>query len=104
LLIGILLKKAFAILFLADWYFTEKGIRDKVDLTFVTPLPGAFTKPKAAAILGDFMDKKNINLITEYNIASVDSAANKIVSFDEREVDYDLLVTIPTNMGDACCW
>jgi len=89
-------------LFLADWYFTEKGIRDKVDLTFVTPLPGAFTKPKAAAILGDFMDKKNINLITEYNIASVDSAANKIVSFDEREVDYDLLVTIPTNMGDAC--
>ncbi len=89
-------------LFLADWYFTEKGIRDKVDLTFVTPLPGAFTKPKAAAILGDFMDKKNINLMTEYNIASVDSAANKIVSFDEREVDYDLLVTIPTNMGDAC--
>ena len=89
-------------LFLADWYFTEKGIRDKVDLTFVTPLPGAFTKPKAAAILGDFMDKKNINLMTEYNIASVDPAANKIVSFDEREVDYDLLVTIPTNMGDAC--
>jgi len=79
-------------LFLADWYFTEKGIRDKVDLTFVTPLPGAFTKPKAAAILGDFMDKKNINLMTEYNIASVDPAANKIVSFDEREVDYDLLL------------
>jgi len=89
-------------LFLADWYFTEKGIRDKVDLTFVTPLPGAFTKPKAAAILGDFLDKKNINLTTEFNIASVDSTANKIVSFDEREVEYDLLVTIPTNMGSEC--
>ena len=33
--------------FLANWYFTEKGIRDKVDIHFVTPLPGAFTKPRA---------------------------------------------------------
>ncbi len=88
-------------LFLADWWFTEQGIRDKVDLTFVTPLPGAFTKPKAAAILGDFLDKKNINLVTEFNTASVDSANNKITSFDGKDVDYDLLVPIPTNMGDS---
>ena len=32
-------------LFLADWYFTRKGIRNKVDLVYATPLPGAFTKP-----------------------------------------------------------
>ena len=32
-------------------------------------------------------------------IESVDSEAKKIVSFDEREVPYDLLVTIPLNMG-----
>ncbi|MBN1561958.1 NAD(P)/FAD-dependent oxidoreductase [candidate division KSB1 bacterium] len=88
-------------LFLADWWFTEQGIRDKVDLTFVTPLPGAFTKPKAAAILGDFLDKKNVHLISEFNTGSVDANRNKIVAFDGTEVDYDLLVTIPTNMGDA---
>ena len=87
-------------LFLADWWFTEKGIRDKVDLTFVTPLPGAFTKPKASQILNSFLEKKNINLVSEFNTGSVDSENNKLVSFDEREVDYDLLVTIPTNMGD----
>jgi len=87
-------------LFLADWWFTENGIRDKVDLTFVTPLPGAFTKPRAAQILGDFLQKKNINLVPEFSTGSVDSKANKIRSWDEKEVDYDLLVTIPTNMGD----
>ncbi len=87
-------------LFLADWWFTEKGIRDKVDLTFVTPLPGAFTKPRAAQILGDFLQKKNINLVPEFSTGSVDSKANKIRSWDEKEVEYDLLVTIPTNMGD----
>ena len=35
--------------FLADWYFHERGIRDRVELTYVTPLDGAFTKPTASA-------------------------------------------------------
>ncbi len=86
--------------FLADSYFTEKGIRDKVDINFVTPLPGAFTKPKASEILGDFLDKKNIKLTPDFNIARVDNEGKKIVSWDERVVDFDVLVTIPTNMGD----
>lgn len=86
--------------FLADWYFTERGIRDKVEIHFVTPLDGAFTKPKASAILGDFLQKKNIKLTSEFNIARVDNEEKKIVSWDEIEVPFDVLVTIPTNKGD----
>lgn len=86
--------------FLADSWFTKKGIRDKIELSYVTPLSSAFTKPKAAEKFGDFLSKKNIELIPDFNIARVDSESNKIISWDEREVEYDLLVTIPTNMGD----
>ena len=86
--------------FLADSYFTEMGIRDKVDICFVTPLDGAFTKPKASAILGDFLGKKNIKLITDFGIASVDNENKKIISWEEEEIPFDVLVTIPTNMGD----
>ncbi len=86
--------------FLADWYFTERGIRDKVDIHFVTPLPGAFTKPKAASILGNFLEKKNIKLTSDFNIARVDNENKKIISWDETEVPFDVLVSIPTNMGD----
>lgn len=86
--------------FLADWYFTERSIRDKVDIHFVTPLTGAFTKPRASAILGDFLEKKNIKLVPEFNIARVDNDEKKIVSWDETEVPFDVLVTIPTNKGD----
>lgn len=86
--------------FLADSYFTERGIRDKVEIHFVTPLPGAFTKPKASSILGDFLDKKNIRLTADFNIARVDNENKKIISWDEQEVDFDVLVTIPTNSGD----
>lgn len=86
--------------FLADWYFKEKGIRDKVDITYVTPLDGAFTKPTAAATLGHLLDEKEINIVPDFAIASVDNEDKKIVSWDEIEVPFDLLVTVPTNMGD----
>ncbi len=86
-------------LFLADWYFHERGIRNKVEIVYATPLPGAFTKPRASTILGDMLDQKGIHLEADYNIGSVDSGANKIVSWDGREIPYDVLVTVPTNMG-----
>jgi len=85
--------------FLADWWLTEQGIRDKVDIEYVTPLPGAFTKPIASKFLGQFLEKKNIKLSTEFSTGSVDSGNNKIVSWEENKIDYDLLVTVPTNMG-----
>ena len=86
--------------FLADWWFTERGIRDKVEIEYVTPLPAAFTKPKAAQILGDFLKDKNIKLTTEFDIGSVDHERGVIADWEEQEVDYDLLVTVPTNKGD----
>ena len=86
-------------LFLADWFFHERGIRDQVELVFATPLPGAFTKPRASSILGDMLVEKNIILEPEFNIMEVDNEKQVIRSYDEREIPYDLLVTIPTNMG-----
>ena len=86
--------------FLADAYFRAKGMRDKVEIEYVTPLSGAFTKPKAAELLGNFLSSRRIKLQPDFALARVDQEAKKIVSWDEREVPYDLLVTVPTNMGD----
>jgi sulfide:quinone oxidoreductase len=87
--------------FLADWWFTEQGKRDKVEIHYVTPLPGAFTKPMASAKLGDFLDRKNIHLTSEFATGSVDGDAKKLISWDGNEIDYDVLVTVPTNMGSS---
>ncbi len=86
--------------FLADWYFKERGIRDRIDISYVTPLDGAFTKPTAAQTLGHLLEEKQIHIVPDFAIASVDNEERKILSWDEREVPFDLLVTIPTNMGD----
>ncbi|MGZ8752447.1 MAG: type III sulfide quinone reductase, selenoprotein subtype [Acidimicrobiia bacterium] len=85
--------------FLADWYFHERGIRDEVDITFVTPLDAAFTKPVASEALGGLLAKKHIELIAEFNTGEVDGAGGRLVSYDEREVPFDLLVTVPLHGG-----
>ncbi|PKP00120.1 MAG: oxidoreductase [Bacteroidetes bacterium HGW-Bacteroidetes-8] len=85
--------------FLADTYFKKRGIRDKVDITLVTPLPGAFTKPIATKMLSGLMVEKNINLITDYNISEVDNAGKRILDYAGKAVDFDILVTVPTNKG-----
>jgi sulfide:quinone oxidoreductase len=87
--------------FLADSYFKNKGMRDKVDITYVTPLDGAFTKPRAAKALDYLLHEKNINEVTSFNIERVDYENNKIIDYADVEVEYDLLVTVPTNMGDS---
>jgi sulfide:quinone oxidoreductase len=86
-------------LFLADWYFTAKGMRDRVELVYATPLPGAFTKPVCSEVLQSTLDSKGIHVETQYNIMEVDNSKQVIRSYDEREIGYDLLVSIPTNMG-----
>ncbi|MDY7092098.1 MAG: FAD/NAD(P)-binding oxidoreductase [Acidobacteriota bacterium] len=86
-------------LFLADAFFTERGIRDQVELVYATPLDGAFTKPVAAHALGSMLQEKGIAVEAEFNTGEVDAAARKLRSWDEREVPYDLLVSIPTHMG-----
>jgi sulfide:quinone oxidoreductase len=85
--------------FLADWYFTERGIRDEVELVYVTPLDGAFTKPVASATLGSLLAEKGVELVTEFNTGEVDGAGGRLISYDEREVPFDLLVTIPVHSG-----
>ncbi len=84
---------------LADWYFTERGMRDRVELVYATPLPGAFTKPIASRLIGDTLDRKNIKVEPEFMIERVEPDDKKIVSYDEREVEYDLLVSVPLNKG-----
>lgn len=85
--------------FLADSFFKSKGMRDRVEITYVTPLDGAFTKPVASKRLGGMLEERKIALETDFYIESVDNENRQIVSFDERGIPFDLLVTVPLNMG-----
>jgi len=86
--------------FLADAYFTEIGLREKVDITYVTPMPGAFTKPIATKMLSELLEEKNIKVIPDFYIERVDNDEKKLISYDEKEIPFDVLTVVPMNMGD----
>ncbi|MCF6334264.1 MAG: NAD(P)/FAD-dependent oxidoreductase [Spirochaetales bacterium] len=86
--------------FLVDWFLTKRGKRKNTKLTYVTPLSGAFTKEKTSEILGHMLTDKNIEIVADFAVEKVDPEAKVLHSYDEKTVPYDLLVSIPTNMGD----
>ncbi len=87
--------------FLADWHFQERGVRDQITITYVTPLDGAFTTPTASSTLGGMLEERGIELVTEFNTGEVDGAGGRLVGYDEREVPFDLAVVVPVHSGAA---
>ena len=85
--------------FLADAFFTKRGIRDRVSITFVTPLDAAFTKPACTRALTYLLKEKGIEIVTEFNTGSVDGAKGELRSWDDRVVGFDLLVSVPLHKG-----
>lgn len=86
-------------LFLADAFFTERGMRDDVRIVYVTPLDAAFTKPRASAALGQILEERGIEVITEFNLAKVAGSSRRMEAYDGRSLDYDLLVCVPLHAG-----
>ncbi len=87
--------------FLADDFFRHKHMRDEVEITYITPLSGAFTKPFAAKKLAHLIEEKNIKLVTDFNVERIDNETKKIIDYGGQEVEFDLLVTVPLNKGAA---
>jgi sulfide:quinone oxidoreductase len=85
--------------FLADAWLRDRGLRDRIELVFVTPLSGAFTRPVAAQRLGSMLEDRKILVETDFLVERVDNERRALVSYDGREVPFDLLVTVPLNMG-----
>lgn len=86
--------------FLADDYFTKIGMRNKVNIKYVTPLSGAFTKPRASKMLASLLEEKNIEVIPDFYLERVDNERKCIVSYDGKEIPFDILTIVPLNMGD----
>ncbi|MBQ9020773.1 MAG: NAD(P)/FAD-dependent oxidoreductase [Eggerthellaceae bacterium] len=85
--------------FLIDDYFRKKRIRHKVDLTYVTPLDGAFSKPVASRELGNLLDDRAIRLRPDFAIDRIDNETQELVGYDGTRIPFDLCITTPLNTG-----
>lgn len=85
--------------FLADAYFRRRGIRERVELTYVTSLDAAFTRPTCNRELSGLLERKGIGVVTEFATGEVDAGNGRLVSYDGREVGFDLAVVVPLHGG-----
>ena len=66
--------------FLAEAWLRECGLRDRVELFYVTPLDGAFTKPVASAHLGGMLDERKVHVEPDFMIESIDNERKVLVT------------------------
>jgi sulfide:quinone oxidoreductase len=50
-------------------------------------------------MLSELLVEKNIEIIPDFYIEKIDNEKQSIVSYDEKEVPFDLLTIVPVNMG-----
>ena len=72
--------------FLADDWFRRRGQRDDVAITYVTPLSGAFTRPRAASALGTCSRKSGspwrpTSMSSEWTPARSSSSATTVARY-----------------------
>jgi sulfide:quinone oxidoreductase len=87
--------------FLADRYLRKRGVRERTEIVFSTPLDGAFTKPIASKHFAGILEEKGIELVTEFNAGEADGEKGVLTSYDGRELEFDLLVSVPLHGGAA---
>jgi len=102
------------ILFMLHDYYKRKGIRDKVELAYTYPFEVIHQKPEVAKFTRPLLDEYGIKYHTAFGVNRVDPGTRKVFSKEGRELEYDLLITIPTHraprvilesgLGDAQGW
>jgi sulfide:quinone oxidoreductase len=53
----------------------------------------------ASEHLGGLLEERKVLVESDFLVESIDNERKCLVSYDEREVPFDLLVTVPLNMG-----
>jgi sulfide:quinone oxidoreductase len=85
--------------FLVDDYFRERGIREKVKITFVTPYPRAYPAEPMSKVVEPRFQKRGIELVTFFNVESVDPIKREVYSLEGESLTYDLLIMVPPHRG-----
>ena len=85
--------------FMADWFFKVNGVRDNIEIEFVTPNTGIFTKPIASKVLSIAAKEKGISVTTDFHLSGVNQEEGFLESATGAKADFDLLVSTMPNLG-----
>ena len=82
-----------------DYYFTRRGIRDKVDIHFLSPLSRVFPLEPVNPVVEQIFAKHDIRSTIFFNVESIDTGKRIVNSIEGESVPYDLLIMVPPHRG-----
>jgi sulfide:quinone oxidoreductase len=84
---------------LLEEHLRHRGIRERSELTLLSPLNRAFTVEPASKLVQPIMERRGIALQTFFNAEAVDPDAQVVESLEGEKAEYDLLVLVPPHRG-----
>ena len=85
--------------FLIEAELRERGLRDKSELHFCSPIGRAFTIESVSEMATPILEAKGIELHTFFNVETIDPTRKVVGSLEGEELPYDLLILVPPHKG-----
>jgi len=85
--------------FLIEAELRERGLRDRTEIHFCSPIGRAFTIESVSDMATPILAEKGIELHTFFNVETIDPARKIVTSLEGEELSYDLLVLAPPHRG-----
>jgi len=85
--------------FLIESELRERGLRDKTEITFLSPINRAFTIESVSDMVTPIFQEKGIRLELLAGVAEIDAERKVAITDAFEEHPYDLLICVPPHRG-----
>ena len=85
--------------FLIEAELRQRGIRDRSELHFCSPIGRAFTIESVSEMATPILEQKGIELHTFFNVEAIDPERKVVQSLEGEDLPYDLLILVPPHKG-----
>ncbi len=89
----------FELMFILDDLYRMKGIREQIDIAYTYPINDYFINPAFAKWVKPVLEKKGIKSYLDFSPKEVNDQKKIVISKNNQEVEYDLLISIPAHRG-----
>ena len=81
--------------FMLDEYFRKQGLRDNVEITYITPFTRIYSAESINEVIEPIYEKRSIESVTAFNTDYVDTDRKEINSMEGETLKYDYLFLTP---------
>ena len=85
--------------FLIESELRERGLRDKTELTFLSPINRAFTIESVSDMATPIFEEKGIRVELLAGVSEIDAERKVVITDAFEEHPYDLLICVPPHKG-----